>query len=845
MMLRAIGLGTAALAALALWSGNAPASTKFQPRVGGALGLVPSYANADVATGAATAVEYDGGAVMAPNVTVHTIFWAPSGYSFTAGYEALVKQFLTDASAASGTTGNVFSVLPQYGQQTGATTAAPGTYSIAYNATSDSTDDVHPYPSSAGCASPSGAPTCLTDTQVQAEIDAVAPAAERGLGNLWFVLLPANVDECITAGSCGTNMFAGYHEAMDRAHGVTIYGLIMDPIVEGVSAQGADPEGHPDAEATIDTVAHETVEAITDPIGTGWEDPNGFEVGDKCEMGPQIGNPLGYAANGSPYDQVIGGHEYLIQEMWSNSDGGCVQHTTQTASPLPLPQINLTQFNSTVSGNIGSATAGVRVTVAIYRERPHPGSDPTLPASAFATKVVHASATTAATGAWSLSLAPFAVGDDRDLITVSYSGVPLRADFITTGSGGNPFAEAGWTGWLDLGTGADVSNRNGGFVTLGPCFQTGVLTLHVGSTGYSGNDTCNTETDTATIATGRISAGEAVTVSSNQNRAFTQPQLVPPSLDPQGNETGALVNLTLKLGEPGAQPTFTSPLANVLPLGRSTGSPVCIADLQFGAAECAGLVPGATYSLTRARGADRLRATADKSGVIVVGPFRGAPPLTGGDMLTLSNGRRVLTRLHVAHLRAAIDGGQTVLGAGSRCQPGLYYGAPPSKLAPSSTAGLTGQKGATLTGRICPLSGSAEGLSDQAIEQTDDRSGGLTQTEVADIGGTSPIDGETLYGRFTARAQAGFLGSNGQVIPSPFPVALAIVPARGTKPVVELADVNTASGTPIKSLKPGTYDAIWIWHDFTGDSRTIGTSFIEEPANASRGSGTARAKPKG
>ena len=110
-MRRAMGLAAAAFAALTLWSGNALAGTTFHPRVGGALGLVPSYANTDIATGAPTAVDYNGGAVMAPNVTVHTIFWAPSGYSFTAGYEALVKQFLTDAAAASGTTSNVFSVL--------------------------------------------------------------------------------------------------------------------------------------------------------------------------------------------------------------------------------------------------------------------------------------------------------------------------------------------------------------------------------------------------------------------------------------------------------------------------------------------------------------------------------------------------------------------------------------------------------------------------------------------------------------------------------------------------------------------------------------------------------------
>jgi hypothetical protein len=635
---------------------------------------------------------------------------------------------------------------------------------------------------------------------------------------------------------------------MDRAGGLTIYGVIIDPIVEFVPTPGGDPEGNPEAESTIDTLAHETVEAITDPEGTGWEDPNGSEVGDKCEVGPQIGNPLGYAANGSPYDQLIAGHAYLIQEMWSNDDGGCIQRTTQTASPLPLPQINLTQFGSTVSGDIGSGTPGVKVAVVVYRALhggPTGGSSPattgatgpagaTPPRNPFATRVAEASATTDATGAWSLSLAPFALGDDRDLVTVTYTGAPLLPDFITTGSGGNPFEEGGWTGWVDLNIGADVSNRNGGYVTLGPCFQTGVLALQVGSKSYAPNDTCNTQTDTATIATGPISRGEAVTMSSNENRAFTAPQPVGPSLDPRGNEAGALVKLTVNLGQPDAGSIFTSPLADVLPLARPTGAAMCTADLQFGEALCTGLVPGARYSVTRARGAVKLSAAADGAGALLVGPFHGVPPLKGGDVLTLSDGRRTLTTLHVAHLRAVIDGAETVLGPGSRCQPGLYYGAPPSVLATSSTAGLTGQDGATLTGRICPLSGSAEGLSPRAIEQTDDRSGGLTETEVADIASTSPLDGETLYGRFTARAQATFVGPDNSVIPNPYPVSLIIARPNAKKPVLTVLDVNTASGTPIRSLKPGTYEAFWIWHDFTGDARTVRTSFVEEPGTASK-----------
>ena len=95
---------------------------------------------------------------------------------------------------------------------------------------------------------------------------------------------------------------------------------------------GSDPQGNPEAEPTVDTIAHEAVEAITDPDGTGWMDPNGFETGDKCENGPQQGTPLGYAPNGAPYNQVINGQQYLIQDMWSDARGGCVPASTVVGS---------------------------------------------------------------------------------------------------------------------------------------------------------------------------------------------------------------------------------------------------------------------------------------------------------------------------------------------------------------------------------------------------------------------------------------------------------------------------------------------------------------------------------
>ena len=181
--------------------------------------------------------------------------------------------------------------------------------------------------------------------------------ARAGLDNLWFIFLPPNVDTCISAGSCATNAYAGYHSLFDLGHGATVYAPIPDPLVELTPPPGSDPQGNPEAESTLDTVAHEYEEAVTDPNGTAWMDPNGFEVGDKCENGPQQGAPLGYAADGSPYNQVINGHQYLLQDMWSNPALGCVQSTTATRSGLPLHTVFLHQFSPAVSGRLGRRPA--------------------------------------------------------------------------------------------------------------------------------------------------------------------------------------------------------------------------------------------------------------------------------------------------------------------------------------------------------------------------------------------------------------------------------------------------------------------------------------------------------
>jgi hypothetical protein len=836
-----------AAACLVLALSAAPAWGKpvFHPRVRNALGLVPpvnasgQFGAQDVATGALTPVTYHGGTVMAGGVTVHTIFWTGGTNPFQGqpagaptNYEGMVEQFFTDVAHDSGGTSNVFSVEPQYaeGQTLGHIT--PGAYNISYNKATDVVLDNNPYPVKADqCASPDNAAVCITDAQIQAEIDKIVQSTTgtpRGLHNLWYVFLPPDVDECITPGVCGTNAFGGYHSVSDVGHGVTIYAITIDPIIETGVAPGSDPQGYPDAEVTVDIAAHETNEAMSDPEGIGYMDPNGFEIGDKCEFGPQRGVPLGFAPNGSPYNQVINGHQYLIQEMWANADNSgnsnCVQRTTNTSTPLPLAQVNFTQFSPIVSGNIEHPIGGVGVKVSLLR----------ADASGNPVTVAQAVTTTAGDGTWSVSLAPHAVGDDRDEIDVDYSnsGAPSPShQVILTGNGGNPFTESGWTGWTALDNGSFLTNNpavGGPSLSMSPCFQTGVLggTFNggalVGPLGESMTDTCNTQTGIATLPLpSNAGQGDVVTDSSNDNRAFSSPD------GPTPNVVGGLVKLTVPVGEPDAVSLFTSPMAFFTP----SGFPTCGADLEGQSLTCSGLVAGGNY--TASDGGAHSSGTADGNGTLSV-------PLAvkGGNSVSLSNGARAVTTLHVARLRADITGEQTVL-AGGTCAPGQYYGAPLSTAPTNASAGVPTAVagGAALTGEICPLSGNATGLPSSPIIQTDELSGGATQTEVPDLENTTPLNGELVIGGFPAIAESGFPGPDNSVTPDTSSrISFTVAPAGGGGAVFTTPNVNSVNGTPVPALKPGSYSATWVITDVNGDTRTVTTRFVEQPASG-KGSG--------
>lgn len=79
------------------------------------------------------------------------------------------------------------------------------------------------------------------------------------------------------------------------------------------------PNGDKHADATVNTLAHETEETTTDMFGTAWYDGRGFENADKCAwtFGAVSATPTG-----APYNMTLGGKNFLIQRNWVNASSG-------------------------------------------------------------------------------------------------------------------------------------------------------------------------------------------------------------------------------------------------------------------------------------------------------------------------------------------------------------------------------------------------------------------------------------------------------------------------------------------------------------------------------------------
>jgi hypothetical protein len=459
--------------------------------------------------------------------------------------------------------------------------------------------------------------------------------------------------------------------------------------------------------------------------------------------------------------------------------------------------VAMNQFSALVRGNAAVARAGISVRLKLLRA---------------GTLVARGLARTDANGDWAATLRslgtgiPAPVGDDRDELDLSYGPAGLAQESILPGQGGDADNQAGYTGWSMLDSGFALG---AGTVAIAPCSQVGVLSVTIDGRAVPDPVTnCQTGANMSLLPAGRLGPRTVASLSSTDNRAAGP-----------GDPSGALVRLTVAMGEPGSLGTGSGASSSL----QSTGFPSCTADLAHQTVACTGLVPGAPYHL---RGtAQSLSARADQTG-----QARFALPgrvrwLAGGDIVVLRNRvGRTLSTLHVAHLRVALsDTGAVTAGS---CQPGEYWGAPSLAIQPPSSLLAILLLNGPPPGSapiICPLTGRATHLPGPVLEQTDSHSGGATTTEIPHFAFVSPANAASLYGRFIALAQ---------IAPGTHPgatVSLQITRARSTHPSIQLRDVSNRQGVGVRPLPAGLYHATWTITDANRDTRTLHTIFVQEP----------------
>ena len=126
------------------------------------------------------------------------------------------------------------------------------------------------------------------DLQVQRELDRLSGASPGPLAAVWIMFLPPNVGPVHRAWSCGSDAYS----AITRwpISGARADGLRRVPTtrwIEFTLVVLLIPKGIPRPRALIDTPRTSLVESLTDPEGTGWMDPDGFEV-DFARRGPRF-----------------------------------------------------------------------------------------------------------------------------------------------------------------------------------------------------------------------------------------------------------------------------------------------------------------------------------------------------------------------------------------------------------------------------------------------------------------------------------------------------------------------------------------------------------------------------
>ena len=205
------------------------------------------------------------------------------------------------------------------------------------------------------------------------------------------------------AGNCGTPQASGYcafHDWDVNGSNSNLYlpwvNLPYQPDAGGGCGQTFINTPGTDDGYSI-TGGHELMEAITDPIGTGWVDNNdtvsGGEVADKCAWAGELWGDSDPAGN-----TKIGPGTFAMQSLWSNAKGGCVMNgglplsvttpATQTATLGKAVSLKITASIGGANTPLTYTASGLPGGLSINRSTGVISGTPNVTAGTFTSKVV-------------------------------------------------------------------------------------------------------------------------------------------------------------------------------------------------------------------------------------------------------------------------------------------------------------------------------------------------------------------------------------------------------------------------------------------------------------------------
>jgi hypothetical protein len=266
---------------------------------------------------------------------VHLVFWLPPGTHFVDGgdaesdlkYEWLLQQFFTDVESTT-----VFQVVTQYGDTAGAP------HSVTFVDASVRTSDY-------GGKGSASNPLMEQDIEnaVADEMDHNGRGWQGTLSDVYFVYTAAGVQSCgKDTTSCtlaaanffhSAGSFAGYHDWF--MHGIADVLFANMPSAASIGYAVPDPVPAAPNDAAIDPTitmsSHELFESMSDPYVNSSSAAWSLDSVAHCEMGDKCGTFGTLNARGANI-VLPNGHEYILQDEWSNAFGGC---TTNPAITLP------------------------------------------------------------------------------------------------------------------------------------------------------------------------------------------------------------------------------------------------------------------------------------------------------------------------------------------------------------------------------------------------------------------------------------------------------------------------------------------------------------------------------